>query len=174
MGSNTAKKPWTNLHNSYKNWSKEIKSDNFCYRKVGRAITKWGAIEKSPLPKLEIVKRKRWKAKLPGWGIFSLGIKSLTGRLVSNILAKVHGFPEIRSPFYATSSIISSLRGITIGVRNDSQKKSINDFIKSNSLSLIKKENVLTKNRKGKPLLISLTLWCFAIHIKGYPILSSN
>ena len=25
-----------------------IKSDNFCYRKVGRAITKWGAIEKSP------------------------------------------------------------------------------------------------------------------------------
>ena len=21
-------------------------SDNFCYRKVGRAITKWGAIEK--------------------------------------------------------------------------------------------------------------------------------
>ena len=27
--------------------TKEIKSDNFCYRKVGRAITKWGAIEKS-------------------------------------------------------------------------------------------------------------------------------
>ena len=26
------------------NWSKEIKSDNFCYRKVGGAITKWGAI----------------------------------------------------------------------------------------------------------------------------------
>ena len=24
------------------NRSKEIKSDNFCYRKVGRAITKWG------------------------------------------------------------------------------------------------------------------------------------
>ena len=32
-----------------KNWSKEIKSDNFCYRKVGRAITKWWAIEKSPI-----------------------------------------------------------------------------------------------------------------------------
>ena len=49
MGSNTEKKPWTNLQNLYKNWSKEIKSDNFCYRKVGRAITKWGAIEKSPI-----------------------------------------------------------------------------------------------------------------------------
>ena len=24
-------------------------SDNFCYRKVGRAITKLGAIEKSPI-----------------------------------------------------------------------------------------------------------------------------
>ena len=47
MGSNTEKKPWTNLQNSYKNWSKDIKSDNFCYRKDGRAITKWGAIEKS-------------------------------------------------------------------------------------------------------------------------------
>ena len=46
MGSNTDKKPWTNLKNSYKNLSKEIKSDNFCYCKVGRAITKWGAIEK--------------------------------------------------------------------------------------------------------------------------------
>ena len=49
MGSNTEKKPWTNLQNLYKNLSKEIKSDNFCYRKVGRAITKWGAIEKSPI-----------------------------------------------------------------------------------------------------------------------------
>ena len=44
MGSNTEKKPWTNLQNSYKNLSKEIKSD-----KVGRAITKWEAIEKSPI-----------------------------------------------------------------------------------------------------------------------------
>ena len=49
MGSNTEKKPSTNLQNSYKNWSKEIKRDNFCYRKVGRAITKWGAIEKTPI-----------------------------------------------------------------------------------------------------------------------------
>ena len=37
------------LQNSYKNLSKEIKSDNFCYRKVGRTITKWGTIEKSPI-----------------------------------------------------------------------------------------------------------------------------
>ena len=49
MGSNTEKKPWTNLQNPYRNWSKEIKSDNFCYRKVGRAITKSGAIEKSSI-----------------------------------------------------------------------------------------------------------------------------
>ena len=28
---------------------KEIKSDNFCYRKVGRAISKWGVIKKSPI-----------------------------------------------------------------------------------------------------------------------------
>ena len=48
MGSNTEKKPWTNLQNLYKNLNKEIKSDNFYNRKVGRAITKWGAIKKSP------------------------------------------------------------------------------------------------------------------------------
>ena len=30
-------------------YSKEIKSDNFCYHKVGKAITKLGAIEKSPI-----------------------------------------------------------------------------------------------------------------------------
>ena len=29
--------------------SKEAKIDNFCYREVGRAITKWGSIEKSPI-----------------------------------------------------------------------------------------------------------------------------
>ena len=51
MGSNTEKKPWTNLHNSYKNLSEGIKSDNFCYTKVGRAITKLGAKEKSPILK---------------------------------------------------------------------------------------------------------------------------
>ena len=47
MGSNTENKPWTNLKNSYTIWSKEIKSDNFCYHKVGNAIIKGGAIEKS-------------------------------------------------------------------------------------------------------------------------------
>ena len=45
MGTNTEKKQWTNLQNSYKNLSKEIKSDNICYCKVGRAITKWKAME---------------------------------------------------------------------------------------------------------------------------------
>ena len=49
MGSNTEKKPWINIQNLYKNGSKEMNSDNFCYRKVGRAITKLGAIEKSPI-----------------------------------------------------------------------------------------------------------------------------
>ena len=28
---------------------KRSQSDNFCYRKVGRSITKWGAAEKSPI-----------------------------------------------------------------------------------------------------------------------------
>ena len=46
MGSNK-EKPWTNLQNLYKNWSKEFKRNNFCYCKVGRAITEWGAIKKS-------------------------------------------------------------------------------------------------------------------------------
>ena len=36
--------------------NKAVKSDNFCYRKVGRAITKLGAIEKSP-----ILLSKYWK-----------------------------------------------------------------------------------------------------------------
>ena len=44
MGSKTEKNSRTNVQNSYKDLIKEIKSDNFCYRKVGRAITKWGAI----------------------------------------------------------------------------------------------------------------------------------
>ena len=54
MGSNTEKKTLTNLQNSYKNWSSEIKSDNFL--EVGRAITKWGAIEKS-----QILLSQYWK-----------------------------------------------------------------------------------------------------------------
>ena len=49
MGRNTEKKPRTNLQNLYKKLSKEIKS----YRKVGRPITKRGAIEKIPILLLE-------------------------------------------------------------------------------------------------------------------------
>jgi hypothetical protein len=56
MGSNTEKKPLTNQQNSYKNLCKEIKSNNLCYCKVGKAITKWRAIEKSPIGKIFIFK----------------------------------------------------------------------------------------------------------------------
>ena len=67
MGSNTEKKPWTNLQISYKNWSKEIKSDNFFYRKVGRTITKWGVIEKSPiLEKLPFLKLTKFMSHFDG------------------------------------------------------------------------------------------------------------
>ena len=45
MGSNKEKKPWTNLQNLYKNWSKGIKSDNFCYRKVGYHINEIYCLE---------------------------------------------------------------------------------------------------------------------------------
>ena len=44
-GSNTEKKQRSMEQNQYKRWSTEVKSDNFCYRKVGRVITLWGAIE---------------------------------------------------------------------------------------------------------------------------------
>ena len=40
MGSNTEKKPWTNLQ--------KLKQRD-CYHKVGRAMNKWGAIEKSSI-----------------------------------------------------------------------------------------------------------------------------
>ena len=39
----------THLQNQYKKRSKYVKNDNSCYRKVGSAITKWGAIEKITL-----------------------------------------------------------------------------------------------------------------------------
>ena len=42
MGSNTEEKPWTNLQSSYKNLNKEIKNDNFCYRKVTKIISYFG------------------------------------------------------------------------------------------------------------------------------------
>ena len=47
MRNNTEKKPRTNQKTDTKNRSKRNKSNNFCYRNAGRAITKWGAIEKS-------------------------------------------------------------------------------------------------------------------------------
>ena len=47
MESNSEKKPWINVQNWYKKSSKEDKSDNFNYRKVGSAITKSLSIEKS-------------------------------------------------------------------------------------------------------------------------------
>ena len=49
MESNTEKKPWTNLQTYSKNLSIEIKSDNFCHRKVGIAFKYREAIEKSPI-----------------------------------------------------------------------------------------------------------------------------
>ena len=55
-GINTEKKPWTNLQNQYKKWNKDIKSNNFYYHKVERAITKCEAIKKSP-----ILLSKYWK-----------------------------------------------------------------------------------------------------------------
>ena len=39
MGSNTEKKPCANVLNQYKKLSEEMKSDNFCYRKVRKPIT---------------------------------------------------------------------------------------------------------------------------------------
>ena len=45
MESNTERKPWTNFKKQYKKGSKEIKSETFGYRKVGSAITIWGATE---------------------------------------------------------------------------------------------------------------------------------
>ena len=53
MGVNTEMNQYTN---PYENWSKEIKSNNFCYHEVGRTITKWGAIEKSNIGKIIIFK----------------------------------------------------------------------------------------------------------------------
>ena len=37
------------IYKTHTKKSKEIKSDNLCYRKAGRVITRWGAIEKSPI-----------------------------------------------------------------------------------------------------------------------------
>ena len=59
--SNREKKPWTKVQNGDKKWSKVVKSDNFCYHKVGRAITKWGWIEKSSILLLQYWKNSQFK-----------------------------------------------------------------------------------------------------------------
>ena len=38
-----------NTKQTHKKRSKDFKSDNFCSGKIGRAITKWGALDKSPI-----------------------------------------------------------------------------------------------------------------------------
>ena len=43
MGSNIEKKQWT--YKSIQKSKQEVQDDNFCYRRVRRAITKLGAIE---------------------------------------------------------------------------------------------------------------------------------
>ena len=52
MGSKTEKKPLTNLQTFFK----EVKSDNFNHRKIGRAITKWRAKEKRPILQTQCLK----------------------------------------------------------------------------------------------------------------------
>ena len=49
VGSNTEKKPQINLQNQNKKLRKELRSDKFCYCKVGRMIIKWGTKEKSSI-----------------------------------------------------------------------------------------------------------------------------
>ena len=45
--SNREKKPRINIQIRYKILRTQVKSDSFCYCKFGKAITKWGAMEKS-------------------------------------------------------------------------------------------------------------------------------
>ena len=73
------KKTWTNLKNSYKKWSKEIKSDNFCYRKVVRAITRLVAIEKRNYEPIYKADRKN-EAK--GFRATTFAITKLEERLI--------------------------------------------------------------------------------------------
>ena len=49
LSRNTEKNAINQSTKPLQKWSKEFKSDNFRYPKVGRAITKWGAIEKYPI-----------------------------------------------------------------------------------------------------------------------------
>ena len=49
MGSNKEKKPWNNLQTYKKIEAKRLRATTIAVTIVGRAITKWGAIEKSPI-----------------------------------------------------------------------------------------------------------------------------
>ena len=49
MGSNTEKKPWTNLQNLYKNLSKGIKSDNFAIAKLEERLLNGEQYRKVPI-----------------------------------------------------------------------------------------------------------------------------
>ena len=96
MGSNTEEKPWTNLQNSYKNLSKEIKSVNFCYCKVGRAITNWGAIEKSP-----ILLSQYWKNYHFQWvNFFSLAFWWYVAILFSPSVYQSNVFMKVERNYY--------------------------------------------------------------------------
>ena len=46
------------MHKTDTKKSKNVKRDNICYRKVGRAITKLGAIEKGPIVISQYCKNK--------------------------------------------------------------------------------------------------------------------
>ena len=60
MGSNT-EKAMNQSAKLIQKLKQRDQSDNFSYRKVGRAITKWGAIEKSPiLEKLPFLKGNKY------------------------------------------------------------------------------------------------------------------
>ena len=65
-------------------WSKEIRSDNLCYRKVGRAITLWGVIDGKTLLHCNIRKMNEFTQHQKSfhiiWGapiIFSLTVIKL-------------------------------------------------------------------------------------------------
>ena len=59
-GSNTEKKLRTKIQIRNSKWSKEVKSNKFCYRNVGRVITIWGAIENSQLLILQYWKKSQF------------------------------------------------------------------------------------------------------------------
>ena len=61
MGSNTEKKPWNNLQNLYKKWSKGIKSDNFA---IAEKISILELIQYAPLSRVRFVLFKKKYRKL--------------------------------------------------------------------------------------------------------------